>query len=185
MNRQKIIVCITGGPSSGKSGTAHSLTGYLKDCGVFAEISQEEFKNWVLEKRPFHPGDQSYVFEVQAKKERHLMASGVGAIVTDSPLMLGILYGRLNDPYEREFKVCELLLKKHHKIAKDHGYKVEHYFMIRRENDFEDEGRIHDLKQAKVIDSDCLALMNELGIKYKSVNGASDIIEDLKEKGLI
>lgn len=181
----KTIVCIHGGPSSGKSGTALSLTGAIKDRGIFSEVSQEEYKNWVMEGRVFQPGDQSTIFEIQAKKERHLMFQGVEVIVTDSPLMLGIMYGRLNDQYEREFKTCELLLKKHHKVAKDHGYRIEHYFMIRRPENFEGHGRHHDLGQSQDLDKKCIELMNELGVSFIKVHSASEILADLIIKKLI
>lgn len=178
----KQIVCLWGGPGTGKSTTAAGLFNKLKKENFNVEINTEYIKNWVWEKRNPKPGDQVYIFAKQSRKERILMENNLDFIITDSPMALSIFYGEKYDKYEKEFKPCRLLLKQHHKVCLDNGYKIEHYF-LQRQKKYNPKGRYQTEDEAIIFDTEILNLLKELGINYKSIvcdiNVESSIIKDL------
>lgn len=168
------IVCLWGGPGTGKSTTAAAVFAKLKKLGYNAELQREYVKNWVWEGRSIKPGDQTYIFCKQARVERQYMDNGLDFIISDSPMALSILYGRLHDPYEQQFAACELLLKQHHAYCKDKGYKVDHIF-LKREKSYNPAGRFQSESEAKEIDTQCINLLEQLGINYISLSCGSGV----------
>lgn len=164
--RTKRIVCFWGGPGTGKSTTSAATFALLKKHGFDCEMNREYVKDWVWEKRAIKPGDQTYIFAKQSRRERQYMENGLDYIISDSPMALSILYGRLYDKYETEHNACLAMLKQHHSFCKDHGYKVEHIF-LRRKKKYNPNGRHQTEEEAKNIDEQCLTLLKELNISYK------------------
>ena len=66
----KVIVCLYGGPGTGKSTTGAALYARFKQADYNAEMNREYIKEWVWEGREVKPGDQTYFFAKQARKER-------------------------------------------------------------------------------------------------------------------
>lgn len=177
MNTKRII-CFWGGPGTGKSTTSAALFSKLKKLGYNCEMNREYVKDWVWEKRGIKPGDQTYLFAKQSRKERQYIESGLDYIISDSPMALCIMYGRIYDPYELMFKTCELMLKQHHKFCKDHNYKTEHIF-LRRMKEYNSNGRHQTEEEAKNIDIQCLTLLNELNINYKEFDCEDNVEEKI------
>lgn len=176
MSKTKRIVCFWGGPGTGKSTTTAGVFAKLKRLGYNAEMNREYIKDWVWEKRSIKSGDQTYIFAKQARKERQYIENGLDYVVSDSPMALSILYGRKYDRYERDFKVCETMLKAHHGFCKDHGYKTEHIF-LRRKKKYNPSGRHQNESEAKDIDLECINLLNELNIPFVEFD-CDDNVED-------
>jgi tRNA uridine 5-carbamoylmethylation protein Kti12 len=103
----KRIICLWGGPGTGKTTTAASLFAELKKRGYNAELNREYIKDWVWEKRELIDGDQVYITAKQARKERIYMKQGLDFIITDSPLSLTTFYGNIYDKYEKEHQACK------------------------------------------------------------------------------
>lgn len=164
--KTKRIVCFWGGPGTGKSTTSAGVFVALKKLHYDCEMNREYVKDWVWEKRAIKPGDQTYIFAKQSRKERQYMENGLDYIISDSPMALSILYGRLYDKYETEHNACQAMLAQHHSFCKDHGYKTEHIF-LRRKKKYNPNGRHQTEEQAVEIDQQCVDLLQELNINYK------------------
>lgn len=170
----KKIICLWGGPGTGKSTTSAGVFNLLKKEGHNVEMNREYVKDWVWEKREIIPGDQTYIFAKQARKERLYMQSGLDFIVSDSPMALSIMYGNKYDKYERENGACRAMLKQHHEFCKDHGYKVDHIFLVRQKK-YNPAGRLQTEDEAKEIDNEIKKLLDELGINYVTMNCDEDV----------
>ncbi len=151
----KKIVCLWGGPGTGKSTTCAGVFNILKKAGFNTEMNREYIKEWVWEGRTLNEGDQVYITAKTLKKEAHYIRKGVEFIVTDSPAALTTFYGNIYDKYEREFGACRLIVKQHHQLCKDYGYKIEHYFLVRTKP-YQPEGRLK-------------AFLEDYGIKVKTI----------------
>lgn len=84
-----------GAPGSGKSSTAARLFSDLKIAGYSIEIVNEYIKKWAYQKKVPKSFDQVYIFGQQIHAEDLIQQSGVGALITDSPLMLQIFYSQI------------------------------------------------------------------------------------------
>src|SRR5271156_5139176 len=91
-NVMKKIVCLWGGPGTGKSTTCAGLFHKLKKLGLNVEMNREYVKDWVWEGREIISGDQVYITAKQARKEVLYMRKEMDIIITDSPLALTTFY---------------------------------------------------------------------------------------------
>lgn len=179
--KNKRIVCLYGGPGSGKSTTCAGLFYNMKLLGFDVEMNREYVKEWVWEGRSIQEGDQPYFFSKMARRERIYMKNDVDYIVTDSPLVLTHYYGLKYDPMEREFNTSLMMLKNHHQICKNMGYKVEHYF-ITRSKTYNPNGRYQTEDEARQIDYEIREMLERLGIRYQLIDykdAVNDILQDL------
>ncbi len=162
----KKIVCLWGGPGTGKSTTCAGLFNKLKLAGYNCEMNREYIKDWVWEGRKVSDGDQVYITAKQMKKEAIYIRKGLDFIITDSPLALTSFYGNIYDKYEKEFGACKAIVKQHHKFCKDFGYKIEHYFLWRTKP-YQAEGRFQDELTAKAYDNQIKSFLMEYPINFK------------------
>lgn len=183
----KRIICLYGGPGAGKSTMAAGLFYALKNLGLTCEMNREYIKDWVWEQRKVRPGDQTYYFAKQARKERIYMESGVDVIITDSPLILTHFYGLKYDEFEQKANTSLVMLKHHHEVCKHYGYKVEH-FVLKRTKPYDPKGRHQTAEVAQQFDSEIESLLQQVGIKYSKIEAESadealsQIVAQLKEK---
>src|ERR1041385_6687298 len=178
MMKTKRVICFWGGPGTGKSTTSASVFAILKKKQYDCEMNREYVKDWVWEKRGIKPGDQTYIFAKQSRRERQYIENGLDYIISDSPMALCIMYGRLYDKYEQEFHTCETMLRQHHKFCKDHGYKTEHIF-LRRKKAYNPNGRLQTEEEARAIDMQYLTLLNELNIHYTEFDCEDGVEEQI------
>lgn len=92
MKKLKVINCFAG-PGAGKSTTAAGVFSALKLLGYNAELATEYAKDLTWEQRQLTLQDQVYVFAKQQKRLRQL-AGQVDVVVTDSPLLLSLIYNQ-------------------------------------------------------------------------------------------
>ena len=90
-----ILVNLYGGPGSGKSTGAAYIFSKLKMAGVNAELVTEFAKEKVWEESKAVFENQAYIFGKQYFRISRC-ADQVDVIVTDSPLLLSVIYN--NDP---------------------------------------------------------------------------------------
>ncbi len=181
----KKIVCLWGGPGTGKSTTAAGLFNLLKKQGYNAEMNREYIKDWVWEGRSINDGDQVYITAKQAKKEATYIRSGLDFIITDSPLALTTYYGHKYYKYEKELNACSVIVKQHHQLCKDQGYKIEHIF-LKRVKPYNPSGRFQDEETAKAYDVEIEKFLKEYPINYVTMicdeNIEQNIVEYLLNK---
>lgn len=174
----KRIVCLWGGPGTGKSTTCAGVFSLLKQMGYNCEMNREYIKDWVWEGRKITDGDQVYITAKQLKKERTYIQNGLDFIITDSPAALTSFYGDIYDKYEKEYGACRQIVKQHHAFCKDNGYKIEHYFLIRKKV-YNPSGRFQDEKTAKEYDAKIKIFLKDYGINFKEIDCDEDAIENI------
>src|SRR3990167_3023132 len=99
----KKIICLYGGPGSGKSTMAALLFGKIKQLGFNCELNREYIKEWYWEKRQIQPGDQTYFFAKMSRRERTYILNNLDFIITDSPLIITHFYGLKYDEMEQKY----------------------------------------------------------------------------------
>lgn len=176
--RTKKIICLYGGPGTGKSTTCAGLFYFLKMAGYDCEMNREYVKEWIWEGRDIKHGDQTYFFAKQARRERLYISRGLDFIITDSPLVLTHFYGMKYDPVEQKYNTSLAMLKNHHGFCKDNGYKVEHFF-LNRGSEYNQSGRIHTEDEAIECDEDILDMLDSLNIKYHDIDVNDNTIETI------
>jgi len=86
-------ICFFGGPGVGKSTLAARVYAELSRAGVvMTELVREFVKPWAYEGRKLDHFDQVYTFANQLWSEHRLFKAGVEVIVTDSPVLLQVVY---------------------------------------------------------------------------------------------
>lgn len=143
----KAIVCLYGGPGTGKSTTAAALFAALKYKGKNVELVREYIKDWVWEGRKLLPQDQFYLAAKQARRERILFKDN-DYIITDSPLYVNAFY---ENKYEKPPHIGEILIGKHRALAEEHGFEYLHVFLGRLKP-YNELGRFENEEQARDID---------------------------------
>lgn len=100
----KLLVNVYGASGVGKSILATHLTNQMKLRGVKAEYCREWIKELVLKGENICKIPQKEITINQAKLQDMYLNSGAEVVVTDSPLLLGKLYGR------DDFSITDALL---------------------------------------------------------------------------
>jgi nicotinamide riboside kinase len=184
----KKVVCLWGGPGTGKSTTCSGIFNLLKKAGYNAEMNREYVKDWVWEHRQILDGDQVYITAKQLRKEKIYTREGLDFIITDSPALLSTFYGNKYDKYEKEGGACKQIVKQHWSFCKDHGYKVDHYFLV-REKEYNPSGRLQTEQEAIQYDEEIKLFLDENGVNYKTIkcNDSVEqvIVDDLIGKAVI
>lgn len=176
----KRMICLYGGPGTGKSTTCAGLFYKLKMAGFNCEMNREYVKEWVWEGRDIKDGDQTYFFSKQARRERLYIQQGLDFVITDSPLILTHFYGLKYDPCEQKYNTSKSMLAHHHGFCKDNGYKVDHFFLTRKK-EYNPAGRLQTEDEAKQYDVEIKGMLDSFGIKYYSIDADETAVDQIIE----
>jgi hypothetical protein len=141
--KKPIILNFLGGPGSGKSTLASRVFTEMKEMRLNVELNTEFAKDLTWEKSFGVLSNQLYVF---AKQQHRIfrVANEVDFIVTDSPLILSLIYGEMYIPdMSQTFK--DLIVEEYTKYPR---FDV----MMERVHEYQELGRNQDLEKAKEID---------------------------------
>src|SRR5574344_627446 len=99
-----LVINLFGGPCSGKSTLAASIFAEMKAQGKSVELAFEFAKDLVYDKQiDLLQSKQCYVFAHQQLRIDRLINSGVDYIITDSPLLLSVIYNHYTTSSGQEF----------------------------------------------------------------------------------
>lgn len=152
-----LVVNFFAGPSAGKTTAALEITAGLKKEGYNVEYVSEFAKELVLEGRAEELKNQEFVTDEQYHRLDRLRNSGVEIIVTDSPVLLGQVYGA--DTTSEDYK---------NQVMEYHNSFENFNLFVERGETFQVEGPVHDLEQSKAIDKKIIGMLKQNKIFYGS-----------------
>ena len=140
------MINLHGGPGCGKSTLAYRIAAELKELGKKVEFAPEFAKELVWEKSFEVLNDQLFVFGTQQHRLFRL-AKDVDIIVTDSPLILSLVYGEIYLPdMSQNFK--NLILEEFNRYP-----RLDIFIERDLNRDYETIGRNEDLEKSIGIDN--------------------------------
>jgi antirestriction protein ArdC len=134
-----VLVNLFAGPAAGKTTCAMEIATELKKAGLTVEYVSEYAKELVYAGDLEKLKDQEAVTGEQIRR-LNLPKGQVDVVVTDSPILLGEIYGKNNSP---EFSA---------KLRQAHNSFENFNLFINRGSAFQQEGRIHNEAESKAID---------------------------------
>ena len=161
MNEEKntIIVNMLAGSGAGKSTNSARLFAMMKDLGIEVELVNEWIKDMVWEERKEVFKCQPYITSKQLYKIQRVCGK-VDVIITDSPIILGALYGNNESETFKKFV-----------IEKFNSFNNINIFLNRTKK-FNPNGRNErTIEEARSNDKKLINILNENNIKYTVVDG--------------
>ena len=172
-----ILVNLYGAPGSGKSTGAAYIFAKLKMAGINAELVTEFAKDKVWEESKEVFNNQAYIFGKQYFRISRC-ENKVDVIVTDSPLLLSVIYNN-----------SEILGEDFNKVVLNvmNTYNTKNYF-INRVKEYNPKGRFQSEEESDELSEDIRDFLLKQGIDFYEVEGdtagydiiVNDILKDLK-----
>lgn len=155
-----LVVNIFGGPGTGKSTNAALTFGELKSQGYNVEMAHEYAKDLVWEGRNKAIGFQPYVIGKQMYRVHRLLGE-VDAIITDSPVLFGLIY--------KERYICPEF--DNFVVAQFKQWFTLNIFLVRDSeyHSYNPRGRFQTEEEAVAIDEKIKAMLKEHHIPYTSL----------------
>lgn len=150
-----LVINLFGEPSAGKSTSAMDITARLKRKGINAEYVSEFAKDKVYENNSEVFKHQEYLFGKQSFKMGRVRDK-VQVIVTDSPLVLSIIYNQ-NTILGNNFNKTVLNVF--------NSYNNRNY-LLTRNHPYENEGRFHNEEEAQGVRKQIIDRLLEFNIDY-------------------
>lgn len=171
----KKIINLFGGPSIGKSTIAAGLFYAMKQENYNVEYVTEYAKDLTYEKRfNILDQDQLYIFAKQHRKILRLV-NEVDFIITDSPLLLSIIYLKINPSSIYDFDDLKNLV-----FNTNQKYNQLNIFLKRNLYlNYENEGRTQNLEEAIEVDSLIETVLKELNIKTQNLRSDDETIDKI------
>ena len=160
-----LCVNFYGGPSVGKSTMCAHVFAELKWRGINCEMSREYAKDVVWEGSLDILDDQLHVFGEQYHR-LHRLVGKVDIILTDSPLLLSLIYGK---KLPQEFR--DLVL---HQFNSFNNFNI----VLTRQKRFNPAGRVHNEEQSHRLDDEICNLLKDLNVAYICLPGERDAVND-------
>ena len=167
-----ILVNLFGSPGTGKSTGAAYIFSQLKMRGINAELVTEFAKDKVWEESKAVFNNQAYIFGKQYFRISRC-ADKVDVVITDSPLLLSVVYN--NDP---------VLGEDFNNVVRKvmNNYNCKNYFLVRTKV-YNPVGRFQTEEESDAIADDILALLNKEQVPFTistgDVAGYDAIVDDI------
>lgn len=153
-----LVINMFAGPGTGKSTTSAAVFSLLKMHGVNAELITEFAKDLTWEKRHMTMSNQYYIWG----KQHHRMwriKNQIEVMVTDSPLLLGLIYGEDNPDCFNETVLHSF-----------NEFNNMNYFLTRVKK-YNPKGRVQTESRAKELDNEISMMLSENNIQFNTVEG--------------
>lgn len=163
--KKSVYINFVGAPSSGKSLMSALTYAELKSRHRNVEMVQEYAKMLVYMENFEMLNCQWMVSYEQAKMLKALQGK-VQYICTDCPLVIGLYYNRYYPD-----NVCDVQKTEQMIVSKMKELEPSVYVFLERNESFpyETEGRVHNEEEARLIDTQLKALLDELQVRYISI----------------
>lgn len=159
---------------AGKSTTAAGLFFLMKRAGYNVEFATEYAKQLVWEERFKDFSDQLYITAKQNHK-LHVLKHKVDYVITDSPLLLGLVYQE-NSPENFYLKAM---------ILKLFGSYQNINFLLKRSKEYKQLGRNETEAEAADVRERLVKLMDTIKLPYTSLDANDNAPENIfKHLGL-
>lgn len=171
------VINLFGGPGAGKSTTAAWVFALLKCRGLRVELVTEYAKALAWANRGEELTDQFYIYAKQHHRQ-HVLRGQIDFCVTDSPLLLPLLYNKTEPPSFRQYVL-------------DNWHTYDNYnFFIERVKPYVQLGRWQDQEDADKLAQDTACLLMDLNIPViASLDGdeaaAQKIVHILLQRGVL
>lgn len=152
---QTIVCNLFGSSGSGKSTICAAVFAELKWAGINCEMTLEFAKDKVWEGSPNVLDNQLYILGKQQHKIHRLLGK-VDVILTDSPLMLSMIYAGTMDPDRPHHPFNQLVMSEVKKLNRMNFY-------ITREKHYNPKGRLQSEEKAKQLDQDIMTMLEGWG----------------------
>lgn len=162
------VINLFAGPGAGKSTTAAGLFYQMKRMGLSVELVTEYAKDMTWEKRYNVMSDQLYMFAKQRRKQLRVQDHAIDYVVTDSPLILGLVY----TPHEYPKSFTELVIDMWNQFDNRN-------FFIARDKEYVPTGRSQTELQARELDDDLWVLLEKHRIDFEKVTGDGDAVYNI------
>lgn len=151
------VINLYGAPGVGKSTTAAGVFSQLKLHDVNAELITEFAKALTWEKRKFTLENQLYIF---AKQQHHQwkVNNQVEVMVTDSPLLLTLIYGQGSEAWNKLVK-------------ETFGQFDNRNYFILRDKPYNPVGRNQTEEESYLISKAIKSLLDGYHIPYETMKG--------------
>ena len=159
-----IVVNIFGGPSAGKSTTSAGIFYELKRQGIRCELVTEYAKSKVWEESYKVLEDQIYIFGKQNHK-MFTVKGKVDIIITDSPLLLSLYYGK---DLSSNFK--GLIVETHN------TYHNMNYF-INNLGEYDSVGRMQTEEESLIISGHILDILKDGEFPHTVLNKTNLVVD--------
>lgn len=167
-----LVINLIGGPGSGKSTTASGIFYTLKKMGINCEMALEFAKDKVWEESYKILDDQFYIFGKQYHKLFRLNGK-VDVIITDSPLVISMLYNKTPSKYFNDF------------VLEQFNTFYNLTFFLNRPKNYQEEGRIQTKKESEVLDNVLKDILHKNNVYFHEIsceNAVDVIVEMVKER---
>lgn len=151
-----LVVNLFGGPGVGKSSCMAHLFALLKWDDVNCEMAPEFAKSKVWEGSHSVLDNQVYIFGKQQHAINRLLGK-VDVVVTDSPLLLSLIYGKESSSAFKSLVRGEFF-----------SHKSLNYFLARTKK-YQEAGRLQTEDEAKGIDLAIENMLKDEGVSYRTI----------------
>jgi len=170
MKNKPIVVNMFAGPGAGKSTCSAAVFSLLKMHDVNAELITEFAKDLTWEKRLRTLDNQYYIWGKQHHKMWRVKDQ-VEVMITDSPLILGLIYGGprpdcFNETIIESFK---------------NEFDNINYFLIRLKK-FNPKGRNQTEEESLNLDKEILHMLIDNDVKYEIMPGSYEGINNITKQ---
>jgi len=165
------VINFFGGPSSGKSTQGAGLFYKMKAAGYNVELVNEFAKEVVWEGNVPLLRDQLFVLAHQNRKLVRL-AGKVDYIITDSPVLLSIVYRNIYDGPMYSDLIDKLALE-------CYGMYKNINIVLERSTAFNELGRAQDYEQSLEIDNEIIRMFEGNNINYHSLQVNNDCVDTI------
>ena len=168
---ETLVVNLYGGPGTGKSTVTAHVYALLKWAGYNCEMAREYAKDKVWEGSIDVLNDQIHVFGEQYHR-LHILQNKVDIILTDSPILLGLIYAETtNLPY----------VSFENLVMDTYNDMTNLNIFLNRKKNFEPAGRLQNIDESLSLDNNIIDLLESNMLPYyrfdANINSIEHIIE--------